>query len=68
MTVADQGAPTFSNVPADFIQAATNATGAVVTYTKPLAADNISVINAADVSCLPASGATFAMGATPVKC
>ena len=68
VTVADQGAPTFSNVPADFIQAATNATGAVVTYTNPLAADNVSVLTAADVSCLPASGTTFAIGATPVNC
>jgi uncharacterized protein (UPF0147 family) len=68
VSVADQGAPTFSNVPADFIQAATNATGAVVTYIKPLVADNISVLTAADVSCLPASGATFAIGATPVNC
>jgi hypothetical protein len=68
VTVADQGAPTFSNVPADFIQAATNATGAVVTYIKPVAVDNISALTATDVSCLPASGATFAIGATPVNC
>ena len=68
VTVADQGAPTFSNVPVNFTQAATNATGAIVTYTKPVAADNISVLTAADVSCLPASGATFAIGATPVNC
>jgi uncharacterized protein (UPF0147 family) len=68
VTVADQGAPTFSNVPANVNQAATSLTGALVTYIKPIATDNISVLIAADVSCLPASGANFAIGATTVNC
>jgi uncharacterized protein (UPF0147 family) len=68
VTVADQGAPTFSNVPANFTQAAISANGALVTYIKPIATDNISVLSPADVSCLPVSGATFAIGATTVNC
>jgi hypothetical protein len=68
VTVTDQTLPIFSNVPANVSQAATSANGAVVTYTKPLAVDSISGISAAGVSCLPTSGATFAVGATTVNC
>lgn len=45
---------------------ATNASGAIVTYTRPTATDNVdaSVI----VACTPLSGSTFPIGITPVVC
>jgi hypothetical protein len=51
-----------SNVTVD----ATSAAGAVVTYTKPAASDES--LATVTVSCLPASGSTFAIGDTTVTC
>ncbi|MCX7106828.1 MAG: HYR domain-containing protein [Methylococcales bacterium] len=64
----DATLPTFVGVPAAITKAATGLTGAVVTYTAPTAADTFSGVSSAGVSCAPASGATFAIGSTPVNC
>ncbi|HTE48988.1 MAG TPA: ice-binding family protein, partial [Candidatus Paceibacterota bacterium] len=45
---------------------ATSADGAVVTYTSPTATDNVDATVV--VTCLPASGTTFPIGVTKVKC
>ncbi len=68
VTVADQTPPVFSGTPASVTLAATSAAGLVVAYTPPTASDLISGVNAAGVTCLPASGSTFALGATTVNC
>ena len=68
VTVADQTPPALTGVPVSFTRVATSVNGAVVTYTAPTATDSISGVSVAGVSCLPASGATFALGATPVNC
>lgn len=60
--------PVLSGVPAAFTQAATSTTGAPVNYTLPSASDTISGVNPAGVSCSPASGSIFPMGATTVNC
>jgi probable HAF family extracellular repeat protein len=60
--------PVFAGVPVAFTKAATGLTGAVVTYTAPTATDTFSGVSPAGVSCAPASGATFAIGSTPVNC
>ena len=64
----DATLPTFVGVPAAITKAATSLIGAVVNYTVPTAADTLSGVSAAGVSCAPASGATFAIGSTPVNC
>ena len=51
--------------PATITKTATSSAGAVVTYATPTATDNCS---GATVSCVPASGTTFAIGATTVTC
>ena len=45
---------------------ATSAAGAVVTYTSPVTTDAVDGRGVA--TCLPASGSTFALGNTTVKC
>ena len=60
--------PVFAGVPVAITKAATGLTGAVVTYTAPTAVDTFSGVSPAGVSCAPASGATFAIGSTPVNC
>ena len=60
--------PVFAGVPAAITKAATGLTGAVVTYTAPTAVDTFSGVSPAGESCAPASGATFAIGSTPVNC
>ena len=64
VVVRDTTAPALS-VPAGIVAEATSAAGAAVTYAA-------SASDAADpsvpVSCVPASGATFALGATTVEC
>src|SRR5262249_49933119 len=52
--------------PSDVTVNATSPAGAVVTYTKPAASDESST--GVSVSCLPASGSTFAIGDTTVTC
>jgi len=64
--LVDVTPPVFSNVPADIIAEATGPNGAVVGYTLPTAIDALS--GPRPVSCNPASGATFALGATSVSC
>jgi probable HAF family extracellular repeat protein len=64
----DAVAPTFSGVPAAFTRAATSAAGAAVTYIAPSALDAFSGVNAAGVSCLPASGATLPIGVNTITC
>jgi probable HAF family extracellular repeat protein len=67
VTVSDTGAPVLTAV-ADIGAAATGPNGAVVTYTNPTATDAITRINAAGVTCSPASGSTFGLGTTTVNC
>ena len=64
VTVADTTGPTVT-VPANATAEATSATGAAFSYTAS-ATDTIDGIVA--VSCTPASGATFPIGATSVTC
>lgn len=66
VTVADTTAPVLSNMPASQILEATSAAGAVATYDAPTAAD--AVDTSPKVSCLPASGGTFALGKHTVSC
>src|SRR5262249_18491298 len=59
--------PTISGTPADINNVeATSASGAVVTYTNPTATDVVD--GSVAVSCVPASGSTFALGSTTVTC
>jgi hypothetical protein len=64
VTVKDTTAPTLT-VPGDMSAAATSAAGAVVTYT---ATATDLVDPSPTVTCTPASGSTFGLGATQVKC
>jgi hypothetical protein len=63
VTVLDVEAPTIT-VPASIRVSATSPNGALVNYTT-LFDDNVRVT---DASCMPASGAMFQMGSTPVTC
>lgn len=71
---ADKTAPVLNGTSAPISVAATNAAGAVVTYTKPTAVDlavgtvAASGVSVTGVTCSPASGSTFAIGTTPVNC
>jgi hypothetical protein len=65
VSVADTKAPTFPTAPSDITAEATSGAGAAVTYTKPTAAD---AVGAGPVSCVPASGSTFALGTATVTC
>ena len=58
--------PVFSGVPANITTPATSPSGATVTYTDPTATDPAGGTDT--VSCLPASGSTFKIGATTVTC
>jgi hypothetical protein len=55
-----------ANLPTDITVPATSSTGAVVTYTAPTAVDEGG--ETSTVTCTPASGSTFAVGTTTVKC
>jgi len=57
-----------TGVPADITTVATDTAGATVTYTAPTATDEAGDSPAATVSCSPASGSTFPIGATTVTC
>lgn len=57
---------TLTGVPADITVVATGPSGAVVSYTKPIAVDEDP--NPVPVTCDPASGSTFPVGATTVIC
>ena len=65
VTVQDTTAPSIS-AHADVNAIATSASGAVVTYTLPTASDLVD--GSVAVTCLPASGSTFAIGSTTVNC
>lgn len=64
VTVQDTTAPALT-LPGDIVRNATSAAGATVNYT---ASATDLVDEAVFVSCLPASGSTFAPGATTVTC
>ena len=57
-----------TGMPADITTAATDSTGAAVSYTPPTAVDEAGDSPAATVSCDHASGSTFPVGATTVTC
>ena len=63
--VADTTAPVIASHDNITVDATSNA-GAVVTYTAPVATDNVDAT--VTVTCLPASGSTFAIGQTKVLC
>ena len=66
VNVVDTTAPSLSNVPANMSATATSSAGAVVNYTNPTATDLVDPNPV--VTCLPASGSTFAVGTTQVSC
>ena len=66
VTITDLTAPVIGDVPANITASQTSAAGAVVHYASPTATD--IVMGSVPVSCLPASGSTFAVGATTVDC
>lgn len=66
ITVQDTTAPTLSNMPTNQTAVASSSSGAVVTYADPTATDAVDATPT--VSCLPASGSTFALGSTSVSC
>jgi len=65
VTVADKTAPDIASKD-DVTAEATGSNGAVVTYTKPAATDNVDA--SVTVNCSPASGSQFALGSTEVTC
>ncbi len=66
VTVTDTTGPVFANVPSNFIQAATDANGATVSYAEPTATD--SVDGNVAVRCDPFSGSLFPITTTTVTC
>lgn len=64
--LGDPVGPVISGMPIDVSTEATSSAGASVTYVEPTALD--AVDGAVPVSCLPASGSTFAIGTTTVTC
>ncbi len=58
-------APPHITVPAEIVTPATSASGAVVTYSVE-ATDSDALVKS--LNCVPASGATFAVGTTKVEC
>jgi hypothetical protein len=65
VTVQDTTPPAIS-AHADVTAFATSSAGAVVSYTLPTASDLVD--GSVAVTCLPASGSTFAVGTTTVNC
>jgi len=66
ITIADTTAPAFGAAPPDQTAEATSSGGAAVTFTAPSATDIVD--GAVTSTCAPASGSTFAPGATKVSC
>ena len=64
--VRDTIAPEFPVAPADVIVPAAGVGGAIVNFPDPAVTDNASA--APTVVCIPASGALFPIGTTPVTC
>jgi hypothetical protein len=65
VTVVDRIGPAITGLPNITVQAP-NASGAVVTFPTPTAADQIDGVR--PVTCVPASGSVFAIGKTTVTC
>ena len=66
ITVTDTTKPVLIGIPSSFSVEATSPSGTVVNYTPPTATDNADP--SPSVNCVPASGSTFPLGATPVSC
>lgn len=66
VTVADSGGPQFSSVPATITAEANGPEGSIVNYTNPTAVDLVD--GPTPVSCSPASGGMFPLGASTVTC
>ncbi|MDQ2966500.1 MAG: HYR domain-containing protein, partial [Chloroflexota bacterium] len=66
VTVVDTTAPLLTSVPALLWVETPDPAGAVVGWPEPWAVDIVDGL--VTVTCLPASGSTFALGATPVTC
>ena len=64
--VQDTTPPAFISVPGDLAVEATGPDGAMLNYASPAASDLVS--GSVAVTCLPASGATFALGINQVEC
>lgn len=62
--VVDKVAPVIG--PHENISVGGNSLGAVVTYTNPVASDDVDTV--VEVNCAPASGSTFTLGTTTVMC
>src|SRR4029079_11250996 len=62
----DTKPPEWSNVPNTIVAYATGTSGACVNYTKPTATDAVDGVR--PVTCTPASGSTFKLNQTKVKC
>jgi hypothetical protein len=65
VSVVDTTAPTFSSTPADVTAEATGPEGATVAFSAPQATDRVGPVT---VTCSPASGSVFPLGATTVTC
>jgi hypothetical protein len=66
VVLVDVTPPAFSNVPAGVKREADGPRGSVVTYTPPVAVDNID--GPVPVTCSPLSGKQFPLGVTKVHC
>ena len=66
VTVQDTTAPVLAAMPSNVTVEATSGSGAVVTYTSPTATDIVD--GSRPVSCIPASGSTFPLGANTITC
>jgi hypothetical protein len=66
VTVVDTTAPTLSGVPSDKVVYANSASGVAVSWPAPTATDTVD--GTLSVTCTPASGSTFPLGDTTVKC
>jgi hypothetical protein len=66
ITVKSWQGPTFHGTPSDITAEATGPDGAVVTYTPPTATGHSG--NDLPVTCTPAPGSTFTIGAKQVEC
>jgi hypothetical protein len=66
ITVRDTTAPAISGMPSDQAVEATGASGAQLSWDQPTATDLVD--GSRPVSCTPASGSTFPIGETTVRC
>jgi hypothetical protein len=66
VTIIDTTAPAIGAAPSDQTAEATSSGGAAVTFTAPTATDVVD--GTVTSACAPASGSTFAVGATKVTC